>query len=170
MIFNVNESADVAEEDVTVDGLDQIDDIDSAEGVEKAAEEIERHTLESALEAFSYFDGGDEALREFCVSEEAQILVEAKKMPKRTFVRLAKNDDLKRREHMAAIIIAREKKDSLFTKYALARLKCKQLRKQIFQKYGSKSKVIAKRSQQIHIRNSKNSPADALMAKFGYKK
>ena len=80
-------------------------------------------------------------------------------MSKRTFVRLGKNDDLTRRKNMACLIIAREKKDPLFNKLALNRVKERQLRQQIFKKYGHMADRIAKKSQVKHIKDMKKMKA-----------
>ena len=80
-------------------------------------------------------------------------------MSKKTFVRLGKNDDLTRRKNMACLIIAREKKDPLFNKLALNRIKERQLRQQIFKKYGNLADKIAKKSQQKHIKDMRKMPA-----------
>ena len=141
-----------------VDGL-QNKDPETEEGAENIAKEIETNIQAAALESLTYFEGGDQAIKEFCQSEEAQVLVEARKMSKRTFVRLGKVDDLTRRKNMACLIIAREKKDPLFNKLALNRVKERQLRQQIFKKYGNLADRIAKKSQQKHIKDMRKMPA-----------
>ena len=159
MLFNnyleADANLDTAED---VDGL-QNKDPETEEGAENIAKEIETNIQASALESLTYFEGGDQAIKEFCQSEEAQVLVEARKMSKRTFVRLGKVDDLTRRKNMACLIIAREKKDPLFNKLALNRVKERQLRQQIFKKYGNLADRIAKKSQQKHIKDMKKMPA-----------
>lgn len=159
MLFNnfleADANLDTAED---VDGL-QNKDPETEEGAENIAKEIETNIQAAALESLTYFEGGDQAIKEFCQSEEAQVLVEARKMSKRTFVRLGKVDDLTRRKNMACLIIAREKKDPLFNKLALNRVKERQLRQQIFKKYGNLADKIAKKSQQKHIKDMKKMPA-----------
>lgn len=157
MIFNKFNEAESAET-VEVDGL-QNKDPNTAEGMDNIADEIETNMQTSALEAATYFDGGDRALREFCQSEDAQVLVESRKMSKRTFVRLGKNDDLTRRVNMACLILAREHKDPLFNKLALNRVKERKLRKAIFAKYSAKATKAAKVSQLKHIKDMKKMPA-----------
>jgi hypothetical protein len=160
MIFNsLLESEEVA----SAVGADDVDglqnkDPETEEGSDNIAKEIETNMQAAALESLTYFDGGEEAIREFCQSDEAQVLVEARKMSKRTFVRLGKNDDLTRRKNMACLIIAREKKDPLFNKLALNRVKERQLRKAIFKKYGNMATRIAKKSQTKHIKDMKKMP------------
>ena len=162
MIFNSYLEADETTAMDDVDGLVNKDP-DTEEGADNIAKEIEANMQSSALESLIYFDGGEKALKEFCNSEEAQVLVESRRMSKKTFVRLGKNDDLTRREHMASLIIAREKKDPLFNKLALNRIKERKLRDQIFKKYGAAAKRVAKRSQNKHIKDMRKMPA---LAKF----
>ena len=158
MLFNNFLEADDISKAEDVDGL-QNKDPETEEGVDNIAKEIETNIQTAALESLTYFDGGDQAIKEFCQSEEAQVLVESRKMSKKTFVRLGKNDDLTRRKNMACLIIAREKKDPLFNKLALNRVKERQLRQQIFKKYGNLADRIAKKSQQKHIKDMKKMPA-----------
>ena len=158
MLFNNFLEADDISKAEDVDGL-QNKDPETEEGVDNIAKEIETNIQTAALESLTYFDGGDQAIKEFCQSEEAQVLVESRKMSKKTFVRLGKNDDLTRRKNMACLIIAREKKDPLFNKLALNRIKERQLRQQIFKKYGNLADKIAKKSQQKHIKDMRKMPA-----------
>lgn len=165
MIFNLSEADTAATDTDDIDGL--LDkNPDTEEGINNIAKEIETNLQTKALESLTYFEGGDEAIKEFCQSEEAQALTEARKMSKKTFVRLSKNDDLSRRINMACLIIAREKKDPLFNKLALNRIKERQLRGQIFQKYKNQATRIAKLSQNKHIKDMKKMPADTMLARF----
>lgn len=159
MLFNevLKEAQEDVSLDTDVDGL-QNKDPDTEEGAENIAKEIEVNMQTAALESLMYFEGGDEAIKEFATSEEAQVLTEARKMSKRTLVRLGKNDDLTRRMHMACLIIAREKKDPLFNKLALNRIRERQLRGQIFKKYSNLANKIAKKSQMKHIKAMRSLP------------
>lgn len=134
-------------------------DADSPEGVEAMAREVETHMTTAALEAVSYFDGGEEAVKTFTESAEVQALVESRKLPKKTFVRLNKMDDLQRRSHLACLVIAKNKKDPLWTKLALNRVKERKLREAIYKKYGNKAAIVARKSQQVHIKNSRKLPS-----------
>lgn len=167
MIFNnlIHEADNASTVNDDVDGLVNKNP-DTEEGIDNIAKEIESNLQAEVLESLTYFEGGDEAIKEFTQSEEAQILTEARKMSKKTFVRLSKNDDLSRRTNMACLIIAREKKDPLFNKLALNRIKERQLRNQIFQKYKNQAARIAKLSQNKHIKDMKNMPADTMLARF----
>ena len=134
-------------------------DADTEEGMEAIAAEVENNMQAAALESASYFEGGEEAQKSFMESAEVQALVEARKMSKKTFVRLNKNDDYTRRAHLASLILARTAGDPLFKKLALNRVKERQLRNAIFKKYESKARMVARKSQQQHIKNMKKMPA-----------
>lgn len=134
-------------------------DPETAEGLNNIANDVESLMQQAALEGSIYFDGGEEALKNFTESAEVQALVEARRMSKTTLVRLGKNDDLTRRAHLASIIIAREKNDPLFHQLALNRVKERKLRNAIFKKYGNKSMMVAKKSQKQHIAAMRKMPA-----------
>ena len=134
-------------------------DPETAEGLEAIAADVENLMLQKALESVDYFENGEEALKTFSESAEVAAMLEARKMSKRTFVRLGKNDDLTRRTHLAALILAKENKDSLFKALALNRVKERKLRNAIFTKYANKAKLVAMRSQKQHIKAMKKMPS-----------
>lgn len=151
---------------VIKENTEEIQDIDiltadpeTEEGMEAIAREIEANMQAAALESVTYFEGGEEAQKSFTESAEVQALVEARKMSKKTFVRLNKNDDFTRRAHLASLILARNAKDPLFNKLALNRVKERQLRAAIFKKYESKAKLVAKKSQTQHIKAMRKMPS-----------
>lgn len=150
-------------EDTTevVDDVDALSEPDpnTADGVEQMAAEVERHMTESALEAITYFDGGEEAVKNFTESAEVQELLEARKLVKKTYVRLNKNDDLQRRSHLACLVLAKAHKDPLWNKLAHNRIIERKLRNAIYKKYENRAKAVARKSQQIHIKNSRKLPA-----------
>ena len=74
-------------------------------------------------------------------------------MPKKTFVRLGKADDLQRRKNMACLILARENNDPLFKKLAKNRLQERKIRNAIYKRYGNKADRVAKISQKQHIKD-----------------
>lgn len=156
MLFN--QQLHEAEEKDDLDMLVEHDP-DSAEGIDDMAEEVEQHMTAAALEAVSYFEGGEEAVRNFTESAAVQALVEARKIPKKTFVRLNKNDDLQRRSNLACLVLAKRHKDPLWTKLSLNRVKERKLRNAIYAKYRNKANVIAKKSQMKHVKDSKKLPA-----------
>lgn len=152
------------ESEKTVD--DVIDDMamadadpDSAEATEDAAKQVEALCRESALENAPFFENGEEAVKNFTESAEVQALVEARKMSKNTFVRLNKNDDLTRRSHLACLVLAKKNNDPLWKKLALNRVKERKLREAIYKKYGNKGAIVARKSQQIHIKQMRKMPA-----------
>lgn len=134
-------------------------DASTEDGMEAIAAEVENNMQAAALESVTYFEGGEDAQKAFTESAEVQALVEARKMSKKTFVRLNKNDDLTRRAHLASLILARNAKDPLFDKLALNRRNERKLRNMIFKKYEGKAVRVAKKSQMQHIKNMKKMPA-----------
>lgn len=146
---------------------EEINDIDLLSGVEPGSEaeedaaavEVEKNMLVAATESVTFFEGGEEAQKSFVESAEVQALVEARKMSKKTFVRLNKNDDFTRRAHLASLILARNSNDPLFKKLALNRVNERKLRAAIFKKYEAKARVVAKKSQQQHIKSMKKMPS-----------
>lgn len=85
-------------------------------------------------------------------SEGYQILEEKGLIGKKTRVSLSKNDDLERREMMAALQLAREAGDSLFDKLALNRVKEKELLSKIRVKYQGKAKRAAAIGQKDYLK------------------
>ena len=73
--------------------------------------------MDELQEAFFYDDhyaDSDSEKRELL--EEADVLMEAKKISRRTIVKLNKNDDLTRRTGMAALQLAKDNHDALWNK------------------------------------------------------
>ena len=94
----------------------------------------------------------DEKIQEFCQSPEAEALVEAGVMRKKTLVRLSKKDDFSRRRTMAAFTIAREKKDPLWAKLVKNRVQERKLIGEIVKKYGGKADKVAKVGQKEYLK------------------
>lgn len=166
MLFNnfIKEDADISTDDVAgLNGIDPSSDSD----LELVAAEIEDNMQSKQLEAATFMEGGTSFLNEFFKSEEFKVLTESRKMPKATFVRLSKVDDLMRRAHMGSLIIAREKGDILFKKLKINRINERRLREAIFKKYGRQATIAAKKSQTEHIKKMRTMPADSMMGKFG---
>ena len=90
----------------------------------------------------------------FAESEEAQALLEKQMISRRTLVRLSKKDDLARRVKMAAFQVAKEKKDPLWTKLVLNRVKERQLIAKIVQKYHNAAVKLAKVGQREFIKSA----------------
>lgn len=157
MFFNeetLNQNVDTSLDDVVLNK-----DPETAEGTDNIAKEIEANMQAAALESVSYFEGGEEAVKGFTESAEIQSLVEARKIPKKTFVRLGKADDLTRRENMACLIIAREKNDPLWKQLADIRKKERKTRNQIYARYKNQAKRIARISQKQHIKDMQHMKA-----------
>lgn len=95
----------------------------------------------------------DEQIQEFCNSKEAEALVEAGKLRRKTLVRLSKKDDMSRRKTMAAFQLAREKKDPLWAKLVKNRVMERKLIGAIEQKYGTKAERAAKLGQRDYLKS-----------------
>lgn len=147
-----------SEEEDAIDMLAATEDPNSAEGIEAMAKEVEDHMTAAALESLVYFDNGEDAVKHITESSEIQALFESRRMVKKTFVRLNKNDDLVRRSHLACLVLAKHNKDPLWQKLADNRIREKKLRNAIYQKYSNKAKIVARKSQQVHIKNTRKLP------------
>lgn len=99
----------------------------------------------------------------FLESELAETLVTEGKMRRNTIVFLSGKDDLSRRTKMSALQLAKDKKDPLFEKLRVNRVKERNLLSQIMKKYGNKGTKIAKKSQKNWIKNK----MPANFGKFG---
>ena len=95
----------------------------------------------------------DERIQEFCESDEAQALVEAGVMRKKTLVRLSKKDDMSRRRTMAAFTIARDKKDPVWAKLVKNRVQERKLIGDIVRKYGNQAERVAKVGQKEYLKH-----------------
>ena len=94
----------------------------------------------------------DEKIQEFCNSPEAEALVEAGVMRKKSLVRLSKKDDMSRRRTMAAFTIARDKKDPLWSKLVKNRVQERKLIGEIVKRYGAKADKVAKAGQKEYLK------------------
>lgn len=165
MFFNSFFEEALEAEDLDTNDVDSLlpADPDTEEGIEKIADQVEDAMQRQALESADYFDGGEEAVQEFFASNEMQAFMEAfpfgAGMKKKTFVNLSRKDDLKRRMSVAAISIAKEKKDPLFDKWARHRLKERSFRKLIYKKYKNQAYKAAKVSQKKHLAEKKKFPS-----------
>ena len=118
--------------------------------------------MDALVEAFIIDDlthnYGEDTIKEFCAAGGVgEALLEAKVLSnKRTLMRLSKESDLKRREVIAAIRMAREKNDPLFAKLIKHKLLFKQNRQKIMAKYGSRASKAAIVGQKEYIKRMKN--------------
>lgn len=94
-----------------------------------------------------------ETIQEFVHSQQAQAMVEAGIIGKKTLVKLSKVDDLERRIGMAALQLAKDKSDPLFDKLVKVRVKEKELLDQINNKYINKATQVAKIGQKDYLKN-----------------
>jgi len=123
--------------------------------------EDELKSQDELLEAFIYDEVSrmnDSDRKAWLESDECTILQEKGIFNKRTLVRLSKSDDLERRIGMAALHIAKEKNDPLFTKLAINREKERDLLDQINAKYATQAARAAKVSQKEWVKTAKVNP------------
>ena len=97
----------------------------------------------------------DEEKEAFVNSEEAKALEEAGLIGRRTLIKLTKNNDLVRRQKMAAFQLAKEANDPLWTKLVKNRIIERKLIAAIVKKYGNKSKRVAMVSQKAYLKANK---------------
>ena len=152
----LKEDADINASDID---LVMQKDPDTEEGIEMLADEVEKAMTTSALESVTFFKGGDDALNTFMEASNLETLLEARKISKRTIIRLGKVDDFQRRKHLASLVLAKNANDPLFTKLARNRIMERKLRAQISKKYEAKATKVAKISQKKHIKAMKSMPA-----------
>jgi hypothetical protein len=108
--------------------------------------------MDELLEAFYYDDhysDSDEEKRELL--ESADALLEAKKISRKTIVRLNKNDDLTRRTGMAALQLAKDNNDTLWKKLVKNRIMERKLLAAIKKKYANKAQLAARKGQRAYV-------------------
>ena len=113
------------------------------------------------LEAFFYDDhysDSDEEKQELL--ESSDVLLEAKKISRRTIVRLNKNDDLTRRTGMAALQLAKDNNDSLWKKLVKNRIQERKLLAAIKKKYANKAQIVARQGQRLYVSGQGTKPVN----------
>ena len=121
-----------------------------------ASEDMEVKDIGALTEAYIYDElagQSDEVKKAFLESEECSILEAKGIIGKKTLVRLSKNDDMSRRTTMAAMQLAKEKKDPLWDKLVKNRIKERQLLAAIRKKYSNGAKRAAKIGQRDYLKN-----------------
>lgn len=91
-------------------------------------------------------------IQEFLVSEEFEIMQEKGLIGKKTRVQLSKVDDLERRIGMAAIQIAKERKDPIYDKLILNRVKEREYLDTINKRYTNPARKVALTQQKNFIK------------------
>lgn len=118
--------------------------------------ENELKNQEELLESYIYDEISrlsDEKRQEFVNSQEAQGMLEAGLISRKTLVRLSKNDDLERRIGMAAIQLSKESDDALYDQLVKVRIKERELLDKINAKYANKATRVAKIGQKDYLKN-----------------
>lgn len=85
-------------------------------------------------------------------SESFRVLEEKGVFNRKTIVRLKKDDDLNRRDTMAALQLAKEADDPLWDRLSLNRVKERDLLSKIKTKYGSRAARVAKTQQRDYMK------------------
>lgn len=98
-----------------------------------------------------------EQIKEFCTSDQAQVLVEKSVLQKPTLMRLSKEDDEKRRIKLACFYIAKAKKDPNYDKMVKFHGLWKKYRGMVFKKYYVSATRIAKKAQREYIKRARSS-------------
>lgn len=93
----------------------------------------------------------DEDLQEFVQSEECEALITEGKLNRKTIMKLNKNNDLTRRQTLAAYQRAKEKNDSNWVKFVKYKTLANKYKRAILEKYGKQSVNIAKKSQRDYV-------------------
>ena len=137
-------------------------DPETSEGEEQMADQVELIMRTQAMESAYFFENGQEALERYIqhLNESTSIhegIISAS-AKNNNIVQLNTRDDLKRRTNLACLMIAKSKKDPLFTKLALNRKKERQLRGAIYKKYQRQAFKIARMSQSKHAIAAKDAP------------
>ena len=149
----------IESEDLEMEDIDKVITPDTTAEEDVVAAQVEEIIQQEAFDAAQYFEGGAEAIEQFMESAEMKAQLEAfgpfGMNKKNTFVRMSRGDDLRRRTHLACLLLAKNHKDPLFTKLAANRVKERSLRKQIFSKYEQKATKIARLSQRKALANKK---------------
>lgn len=115
--------------------------------------------MDELQEAFfydEYYSASDDEKRELL--EQADVLLEAKKISRKTIVRLNKNDDITRRTGMAALQLAKDNNDTLWKKLVKNRIQERKLLAAIKKKYANKAQVIARKGQRMYVSGQGTKP------------
>ena len=120
------------------------------------SEDLEVKDIGALTEAYIYDEisgQSDEVKKAFLESEECAVLEAKGIIGRKTLVKLSKNDDMTRRVTMAAMQLAKEKKDPLWDKLVKNRIKERQLLAAIRKKYANGAKRAAKIGQRDYLKN-----------------
>lgn len=112
---------------------------------------LEKSSLESILETLENAD--ETEFREFCNSDECEILIEAGKFTKNTILSLNRNDELKKRTNKIAINIEAQKNSALWKKYVKYRKAFMSVKKEIIDKNYSKATKLANKQLKMFAKN-----------------
>ena len=117
--------------------------------------------MDELQEAFFYdehYSDSDDEKRELL--EQADVLLESKKISRKTIVKLNKNDDLTRRTGMAALQLAKDNNDSLWKKLVKNRIQERKLLAAIKNKYANKAQIAARQGQRLYVSGQGTKPVN----------
>lgn len=114
---------------------------------------VEAYLIDDLLHNFN-----EDTIKEFCApGGVGEALIEAKVLSgKRTMVRLSKQSDLERRKIIAAIQMAKARKDPLYDKLVKFQILRKQTRAKIVAKYGNMANRAAIKGQKAYVKTMRN--------------
>lgn len=127
--------------------------------MEEASEVTMNLNMDELQEAFFYDDHySDSDAEKMELLENADVLMEANKISRKTLVRLNKNDDLTRRTGMAALQLAKDNNDPLWKKLVKNRIMERKLLAAIKKKYANKAQVAARKGQKMYVSGQGTKP------------
>lgn len=118
-----------------------------------AANDVEMNfNMQEFCEACFYDDHySDSDAEKMELLENADVLMEANKISRKTIIKLNKNDDLTRRTGMAALQLAKDNNDALWKKLVKNRIMERKLLAAIKKKYANKASIAAKKGQKMYV-------------------
>lgn len=160
-LLNLNESGSKASTEDAEDSILGITDEKSPEFINDVAKQVNVALATEAFNAATFFDGGKEAINSYLENSRLnQSSLAAKKSylegvisaaaKNNTIMQLNMRDDMKRRVRLACLIIAKQKKDPLFKKVSIYRMKERAAKKAIYAKYMSLGYKAARLSMSKH--------------------
>jgi hypothetical protein len=126
----------------------------NVEAQQEAAQVTMNFNVDEFCEACFYDDHySDSDEEKKAMLENADVLLEAKKISRKTIVRLNRNDDLTRRTGMAALQLAKDNGDPLWKKLVKNRIIERKLLALIRKKYSGRAEVAARKGQRAYVSN-----------------
>ena len=158
--FNESSAPKASTEDAE-DSILGITDEKSPEFIDDVAKQVNVALATEAFNAAMFFDGGKEAVNSYLEESKANSTslastqsymegVVSAVAKNNTIMQLNTRDDMKRRVRLACLIIAKQKKDPLFKKVSIYRMKERAAKKAIYTKYMNLGYKAARLSMSKH--------------------